>query len=975
MCNSLCLLPCCLPPLQAQPSLFRDATAETGLQFQHFTGATGKYFMPEIMGSGCALFDYDRDGDEDLIVINHSLPEYTKFNNISAYIKTRGDLFSPRLYQNIKGHFISVSEKAGLANNVLSFGLGIAISDFNNDGWLDMYLSNDFNEQDYLYINQHNGTFKNKVKESMGHVSLFSMGSDAADINNDLLPDLITLDMMPASNERIKLATGDDNFDKNEVLKNNGIHYQTSRNMLQLNNGEGTFSEIGQLAGISNTDWSWSALFDDLDGDGLKDLYISNGYEKDFTNMQFLKFTVDEQIKSRQTGSRLDMNLILSNIPSIEEGNFLYKNQGLKFENKTMDWGLGRKFKSNGAAYADLDNDGDPDIVINVMNQPSIILKNSASEKKLNHFIKIDLSSENKGRSIIGTKIITCIKDHNQLYEFSPVRGFQSSMFVPVTIGVGSNQWIDSVKIIWPDQKIQVLNQVKADTLLKPNYSDAHSMYYPEHASATLFSPDNLIEWTQNKSEINDFKQQSLLPRMYSPSGPKVIKADVNQDGLDDILITGTLGQSNSLFIQNKNGIFSISNQHVFRNEKNNCTENATFFDADNDGDQDLYLVSGNYQLSIQNNYQDKLYKNDGKGNFSLSNGLPLENNCGSVAVALDVDNDKDLDLFIGNKMMPGQFPIAQPSQFLINDGKGNFTDQINLVAPDLQNIGLVNDAIACDLNKDGYTDLIVVGEWMPVKIMLNVNNKLVDQSSNWIKFASHGWWNCLNAYDYDHDGDLDLILGNAGENNQFQCTPDHPVTLIYKDFDKNGQIDPFLNYYIDGVSYPYASRDEALGQVGMLRNRFLDYNAYVHVTLKEIFTSDELSGASTLIAETLHTLYLENTGTEFKIRELPIQSQFAPVYAIAHSDVDHDGDEDLILAGNECKVRVRLGRSDANRGQVFMNDGKGLFSYLPSSLSGINLTDDTRSLTMIQVNKMDYLIAGQTGKPLITYKLNTSKN
>lgn len=952
---------------------FTERAAEYGLDHQGYS-------------TQAAFFDYDQDGDQDMFLLNHSLPAYTKFNNLKAYLATKGSNYASRLMRNDQGKFKDVSDQAGIANNVLSFGLGIAIADLNQDGWLDVYVSNDFNEQDYMYLNNHNGTFHNGIKEATGHISLFSMGSDVADINNDGLVDLMTLDMMPISNDRIKLSSGDDNYDKNQVLERVGLHHQTMRNMLHLNNGDGTYSEIGQLAGVSNTDWSWASLFTDLDGDGYKDLYISNGYEKDFTNMQFLKFTMDARIKSQQTGQSPDMNLILNNIPSIEEGNFIFKNNadtqtgggtgqaGLTFSNYTSVWSADRKFKSNGAAYADLDNDGDPDLVINAMNQKSFIYKNNTVEQHLANFLSVDVSSSNPGIPVTGTQIKVYHHDSTQLFVFSPTRGFQSCMYSPLTVGVGSNTNVDSLKVIWPNQNTQLLKNVDVKALVKLQYKDASPPRISlAKTQAPLFVPTKSMIWNHQPVDANDFKQQALLPRMYSCTGPKMIAADVNRDGLQDIFICAPANQASSLFIQNNQGRFESSNVKLFEEDQSSQDENACFFDADQDGDLDLYVVSGGYHSSDPVELQDRLYFNDGKGVFNKAgHSIPQEKYCGSVAVPIDIDGDGDMDLFIGNRMTPGQYPLAQPNQMLINDGKGNFTDQIKTISPSLEIAGLVTDAKSVDLNKDGATDLILVGEWMNINVWINNHGKLTDRSSDWIQWKSTGWWNTIDTSDFDRDGDIDLIVGNAGENNQYHVSPEHPVTLMYKDFDHNGQVDPFLCYFIGEISYPYASRDEALGQVGFLRNRFLDYNSYAPATINQIFTPDELKDVTTLKAESLQTVYLENKGNSFQLKSLPIQAQYAPVYSIVHYDIDLDGDQDIILGGNETKVRVRLGRSDANKGFVFINDGKGNFSYLPQVKSGLNLQDDTRQLLFVSQPKQTTLFVGQYNKPVISYKLES---
>jgi hypothetical protein len=923
-----------------------------------------------------AFFDYDKDGDADLFVLNHSLPKYAGFNNMLVNFKNqKGTKFQSKLYQNDNGRFHDVSEKSGIINNVLSFGLGLAVADVNNDGWPDIYISNDFNEEDYLYINNGNGTFRNTIREATGHVSLFSMGSDIADVNNDARPDIFTLDMLPESNERIKLSSGDDNYDKYRILVNSGFHHQSMRNMLHLNNGNGTFSEIGQLMGISNTDWSWAAFFVDFNGDGWKDLFVSNGYEKDYTNMQFLKFTVDERIRSKQTGQPTDLRQIIGQMPSIQVGNFLFMNNGnMSFSKKTVDWGFSRQFKSNGAAYGDLDNDGDPDLVINTMNEKSIVYRNTTSENNKAAFVKIDLMASNPKRIADGTKVYVYASGKMQYQEFSPVRGFQSSMSGPLIFGLGVHGAADSVRIIWPDNKTQVIN-APIKPVITPAHEDATTEYrYPTKVEP-LFKQSNLLDWKHEAVDTNDFKLQILLPKMYSYSGPKIARGDVNGDGLDDLYLCGPAQQSGSLQLQQKDGTFRRTINSSFEKDKNHQDEDAVFFDADGDGDRDLYVVSGGYFFANQNaSLQDRLYMNDGKGNFIRSaSAIPNETLAGSCVEALDVDGDNDLDLFVGSRFTPGKYPLSSPNMLLINDGNGKFLDGIVPSSPSLQNLGMICDASATDINKDGKTDLLIVGEWTSIKVFVNTTGQLADETSKWISSPAHGWWNCIESDDLDGDGDVDFIVGNYGLNNQFNVSSSHPATLVYKDFNQDGQVDPFFCYYIGEQSYPYASRDEALGQVNTLRVRFPDYTTYSNATLEKIFTGPELDNATTLKADNLKTLMLENKGGKFEVKELPVEAQFAPVHAVALVDVDSDGDKDVILGGNETMVRVRIGRSDANEGILLLNDGNGNFTYVEQSRSGLNLRGDVRDIEAISSNGKTVLIVGETAMPIKSYVISTA--
>jgi len=923
-----------------------------------------------------SFFDYDNDNDLDLFVLNHSLQRYAGFNILLNNAKgQKSDKFGSKLYQNQNKKFVNVTEQAGLISNVLSFGLGVAVSDFNKDGFLDMYISNDFNEEDYLYMNNGNGTFTNTITKATDHVSLFSMGSDAADINNDGLVDIYTLDMLPASNERIKLSSGDDNYDKYQMLIGAGFHHQTTRNMLQLNNGDGTYSEIGQLAGISNTDWSWSALFSDFDGDGWKDLYVTNGYEKDYTNMQFLKFTVDEQLKSRQTGKPLNVQVVLDHMPSINEGNFLFKNNGdLSFSNKTREWGITKKNKSSGAAYADLDNDGDQDLVVNGMNTVSMIYKNTSADKKQSNYVKIDLLKKNSGKNTIGTRLLAYTAGNMQYLEFSPVRGYQSSMMSSISIGMGKALQLDSITIIWPNGKCQTIANIAAGSEITPSIEEAtkQTSFNLTHSHQPFFDSANLIDWKHRPAPVNDFKKQQLLPHMYSYSGPKMATGDVNGDGLEDIFLAGPKGQSSSLMLQQKNGSFKPDVKNSFAADTIFQNENATFFDADGDSDLDLYLVGGGYLFNMNDPLlQDRLYRNDGKGNFKKdTQALPRDMEAGSVAVAFDADGDKDLDLFVGGRITPSQYPVNPGSFLLINDGKGNFTNKIEERAPGLKYTGMVCDARTIDLNKDGWQDLILAGEWMPIQVWMNHSGQLKDETSQWFPYANNGWWNTMEIMDFDNDGDLDLVAGNAGTNNQFGVSEKHPATMVFNDFNFDGQVDPFLCYYINDVSYPYASRDEALGQVSFLKPRFPDYHTYANATIDKVFTAGELQDTVVLKANELRTLLFENNGNSFVKKELPIQAQWSPVYSIASVDINKDGLADIVMGGNESYVRVRLGRNSSSRGMVFLNKGKGNFEYVPNQKSGIVLKGDVREIKTIEVSSQTTLVVGSVGNPVQTFVL-----
>lgn len=891
-----------------------------------FTEEAEKYGLAdEGYSTQAAFFDYDKDGDLDCFIVNHSLQEYNTGSHRSALRNQSNPYFAIKLYRNDNGHFTDVSKQAGITSDVLTFGLGLTVSDFNNDGWPDVYVSNDFNEPDYFFINNGNGTFSEQLSKKMDQVSIYSMGADAADYDNDGLTDLVTLDMLPENNYAQKMHSGPDNFEKFQDLFNSGFYYQYSRNMLQKNNGDGTFSEIGQLAGISNTDWSWAALLSDFDNDGNKDLFVTNGYMRDITNMDVMMHSADQEMRAPQ--SRADaIKKYMEQMPSNKIPNYIFQNNGNEtFTNRTNDWGFNYSTLSNGAAYADLDNDGDMDLVINNIDENAGVYRNNAG--KLfpgNHYLKIKLQGSSKNLEGIGAKVkLYC---SNQLYyqEQFPVRGFQSSVDQVLNFGIGKHTVIDSIIVIWPDDKMQKLHLIKANQLLILKWSEANLKWKYDSVGVTkkYFVPSKVINFEHKENDFDDFKVQPLLPNYLSRQGPCIAKADINGDGREDIFIGNAKGQPSAIFIQTASGNF-IEKREPSIEADSICEDmTATFFDADNDGDMDLYVGSGGNEFAENDpSLQDRLYLNDGKGNFIKdTDALPRMLISTGIVKAADINGDGYMDLFVGGRVVPGKYPEAPESKILFNDGKGHFIDVTQSVAPELSHIGMVTDALWLDINGDGKKDLIVVGEWMPIKVFINQNGKLVDASAKYIKFPSTGWWNTITAADIDGDGDSDLIIGNCGLNTQFKASKKEPVTLYYKDFDGNGSIDPILCYYINDTSYPAVSRDDMTYQLPILKKKFPEYHNYANATINDLFTPDQLKNVGFLKAETMQTVYLENKGKDgFVLKQLPIEAQYGPVYTIAVADVNHDGKEDVILAGNNAWTRIKFGRYRANHGILLL--------------------------------------------------------
>ncbi|MEO6962919.1 MAG: VCBS repeat-containing protein [Puia sp.] len=948
-----------------------------------FTEKAAEYGLADKGYSTQAVFfDYDKDGDLDMFLINHSLHQYTTgaIEN-TGWREQRNPDFACKLFRNDWNEslhhpvFTDVSIQAGINSSVLTFGLGVVASDINNDGWPDLYVSNDFNEADYLFINNKNGTFSEKLHDCMDEVSLYSMGCDAADFNNDGLVDVLTLDMLPEDNRTQKMHSGSENFDKFQMLFRKGFYYQYSRNMLQKNNGDGTFSEVGQLAGVSNTDWSWSGLFSDFDNDGYKDIFISNGYVKDYTDMDFIKYTLDKSLHTGENNGKTSVEDYIKKMPENPLPNYIFQNKGnLRFEKKSKDWGIDQKTVSSGAAYADLDNDGDMDLVINNTNDPAGIYRNNNELINKTNWLRVKLQGNAKNPSGIGSKVKVFCKGQEYFQEEFPVRGFQSSVDPVLNFGLGSHTMIDSMIVIWPNDNTQKFTQVKADQTLNVKLTNATGKWVyelPADKKQPYFSEAVAPATMQHHgSNFDDFSIQKLMTGYLSKTGPSMAVADVNKDGLEDIFFGGGRDQPSQLFIQNRRGMFNLSPQPAFIKDSAYASGAAVFFDADQDGDMDLYLASSGYDLDEHSNYLgDRLYINDGKGHFTRSaNPLPQMPFSKSCVKAADIDGDGNMDLFIGGRVIPGKYPLSPGSRILLNDGKGNFTDATASIAPALQKAGMVTDAVWVDVNGDKKPDLVVVGEYMPVTVFINHNGKLSDESAQYIPFESSGWWNTIYAADMDGDGDQDLVIGNMGLNTQFHASSKEPVSLYYKDFDGNGSVDPVFCYYIDGKSYPAISRDDLTDQLPFLKKKFLQYADYSTATINDLFTPEQLKDAGLLKASEMRTVYLENKENKnFVLHELPVEAQFAPVYAITSADINRDGKKDLILAGNNAWTRIRYGRYEASHGTVLTGDGKGNFKFIPPAQSGITVRGDVRSIEYIS----PHLFFGINNQPAKIFSLN----
>ena len=964
-----------------------------------FTNKAAGYGLDDASYSIQAYFlDYDNDGDKDVYFLNHPI-DFSKSMTIPAtiqngkmiYVEDTNTVFvSDRLYENKGGKFTDVTKKAGLINH--AFGLSCSINDFNGDGWPDIYVANDFNKPDFIYINNKNGTFTDKLTAYVSHVSFSSMGSDVADINNDGLEDFFVADMAIEEPVRQKqLFAVNQNYDKFQLLLNFNLFYQYPRNSLQLNNGDGTFSEIANHAGVAETEWSWAPLIADYDNDGWKDIYITNGLKRDITDWDYKVFVLDSIMNSMNKGKAVDLDSWLKSIPSIKTKNYFYhNNSSLQFDNYTDVWMNEPASFSSGAAYADLDNDGDLDLIINNVDDEAFIFKNNTTDNtNASNYLRFRfLKSPSSTEEVYGAVVkLTDAKGQLQIQHYNPQRGFMSTTEHVLHFGTGAEMLIPRVEITFPSLKKIILENVKAGQVVSVYESEAKPMTQEIEKKSTLFTDittQNKIKYTQTENDYIDFKREPLIPYKCSRKGPYYASADVNGDGRSDIFIGGAAGIEGKLMTQNADGSFTEKKQAAFVADKACEDMSAVFFDADGDKDNDLYVVSGGAEFTAGDKlYQDRVYINDGKGNFTRAiKALPAEGFNGSGVTALDFNADGDLDLFVGGHVLPGKFPQADKCMLLQNN-KGVFTDVTAALAPELLNPGVVNCAAWSDMDGDGKNELIISGEWMPVGIykMQNGTFKKIQQTVSFVSPATKkdttvslnefsGWWYCLKTEDVDNDGDQDIVLGNRGTNATIKGNYYNPCTVYAKDFDNNGSYDAVLGYYILGKCYPLFSRDQLIDQMPSMRKKFIRYKDYSGTTLDKLFTIEQQKGMDIYTTRFFESGVLINEGKgTFRFIAFPEKAQLSNINDIVIDDFDKDGIKDILVCGNSNDAAVMVGNYDAAAAVLLKGNGKGLYAVVPHTADGLKVRGESRKMVYLKDNKT--LIILKNSAPAQIYRLN----